>query len=459
MTRSRLYLLVPATLLIVLVVAACGGSDDATTSATTEAAAPPAAASTAADTSTAAAAPDANVSGDVSFAGVWTGDEQKNFQAVLDGFKEQYPNVNVTYNPAGDQLPTVLATAVAGGKPPDMAAVAQPGLMRDFQAQGALKPIDYAKDAIAADFGQSWIDLGTVDGQLYGLTFKAANKSTVWYNVPAFTDAGVTPPTTWDELTTAAGTLQASGIPAYSIGGADGWTLTDLFENIYLRQAGPDKYDQLSTHEIPWTDQSVKDALTTMAKVVGDTENVAGGTSGALEADFPKSVTQVFSDPPKAAMVFEGDFVGGVITSSTKAEPKTGFDVFAFPNINDSPPAVVGGGDTVITFNDTPAVQALVSYLATPEAASIWAAKGGFSSANKKVDPSVYPDDITRATASALAEAETFRFDMSDLAPAAFGGTVGQGEWKQMQDFVKSPSDVDGAATKLEADAAAAFGS
>jgi hypothetical protein len=48
---------------------------------------------------------------------------------------------------------------------------------------------------------------------------------------------------------------------------------------------------------------------------------------------------------------------------------------------------------------------------------------------------------------------------MSDLAPAAFGGTVGQGEWKQMQDFVKSPSDVDGAATKLEADAAAAFGS
>ena len=128
-----------------------------------------------------------------------------------------------------------------------------------------------------------------------------------------------------------------------------------------------------------------------MAKVVGDTQNVAGGTSGALEADFPKSVTQVFSDPPKAAMVFEGDFVGGVITSSTKAEPKTGFDVFAFPIINDSPPAVVGGGDTVITFNDTPAVQALVTYLATPEAASIWAAKGGFSSAEQEGRPERLP--------------------------------------------------------------------
>jgi ABC-type glycerol-3-phosphate transport system substrate-binding protein len=457
MTRSRFHLLAPALAVVALVVAACGGSDSGTTSSASSGAAP--AATTAAAGSTAAAAPDANVSGSISMAGVWTGDEQKNFQAVLDGFKKQFPNVTVKYNPAGDQLPTVLATAVAGGKPPDMAAVAQPGLMRDFQKQGKLKPIDYAKDAIAANFGQSWIDLGTVDSHLYGLTFKAANKSTVWYNVPAFTDAGVQPPKTFDELLTAAGTLQSSGLPAYSLGGADGWTLTDLFENIYLRQAGPDMYDKLSTHAIPWTDQTVKDALTSMAKVVGDTPNVVGGASGALETDFPTSVTKVFSDPPKAAMVFEGDFVGGVITSSTKAQPKTGFDVFGFPSINDSPASVVGGGDTVITFNDTPAVQALVSYLTTPEAASIWAAKGGFSSANKGVDPSVYPDDITRATATALADAETFRFDMSDLAPAAFGGTVGQGEWKDMQDFVKSPTDVDGTATQLEADAAKAFGS
>ena len=456
MRRQRFHLFGPAAVLAVLALAACGGgSSSSSSSGSTAAGAAPAstaggAASTAADT---------NVSGTVTFTGVWTGDEQKNFQAVIDGFNKQFPNVTVKYTPAGDQLPTILATAVSGGKPPDMASVPQPGLMKDFQEKGALQPIDYAKDDVTQNFGDAITQLGTIDNKLYGFVFKAANKSTVWYNVPAFTDAGVQPPKTWDELTTAAGTLQSSGVPAYSLGGADGWTLTDLFENIYLRQAGPDMYDKLSTHAIPWTDPSVATALTTMSKIVGDTSNIAGGTSQALQNDFPTSVSDVFSQPPKAAMVFEGDFVGGVITSSTKAEPKTGFDVFTFPTINDSPPAVVGGGDTVITFNDTPAVQALVTYLATPEAASIWAAKGGFSSANKKVDPSVYPDDITRATASALAEADTFRFDMSDLAPAAFGGTVGQGEWKQMQDFVKSPSDVDGAAEKLEADAAKAFGS
>ena len=130
---------------------------------------------------------------------------------------------------------------------------------------------------------------------LYGFLFKAANKSTVWYNVAAFEDAGVEPPKTWDDFLAAAETINASGLPAYSIGGADGWTLTDLFENIYLRTAGPEKYDQLSTHEIPWTDQSVKDALTEMAKVLGDTENIAGGTSGALQTDFPTSVSNVFA--------------------------------------------------------------------------------------------------------------------------------------------------------------------
>ena len=64
---------------------------------------------------------------------------------------------------------------------------------------------------------------------------------------------------------------------------------------------------------------------------------------------------------------------------------------------------------------------------------------------------------VTRATATALAQAKIFRFDMSDLAPSAFGGTPSQGEWKALQDFLKKPSDVDGAASKLETAAAAAY--
>jgi alpha-glucoside transport system substrate-binding protein len=399
-----------------------------------------------------------DVSGSISLMGIWVGTEQQSIQAVLDGFQEQYPNVDVKYNAAGDNIVTVLATAVQGGNPPDLATIAQPGTIAEYANAGELQPIDFAKDTIAENFDDSIVDLGTVDGKLYSFLFKGANKSTVWYNVPVFKDAGVEPPTTWDEFLQDAQTLKASGVPAYSIGGADGWTLTDLFENIYIRTAGPEMYDKLATHEIPWTDQSVKDALTEMAKVLGDTDNIAGGKQGALQTDFPTSVTQVFADPPKAAMVIEADFVAGEIVNSTKAQPETGFNEFTFPSINDSPAAVVGGGDQVVMFKDSPAAEALVEYLASPEAAAIWVKRGGFSSPNKNVDENDYPDPILRATATALASAESFRFDLSDLQPSAFGGTVGQGLFKLFQDFLANPNDVDGIAQQMEDAAQKAYG-
>ena len=399
-----------------------------------------------------------DISGSISATATWSGAEQEAFQAVIDAFTEKYPNVTVTYTSGGDQLPTQLSTAVAGGNPPDVAALPQPGLLRDLVGKDALKPIEFARNDIEKNFSEV-TKLGEVDGTLYGLLFKASNKSLVWYNVPVLSDAGVDPPATWDDLMAAQTTIGQSGVPAWSIGGADGWTLTDLFENIYLRTAGPDMYDQLATHSIPWTDQSVKDALAEMAKIVGDTQNIAGGTSGALQTDFPTSVTQVFADPPKAAMVAEGDFVAGNISDSTSAQPETGYNAFPFPSINDSAPSVVGGGDFVVMFNDNPATQAFVSYLATPEAAAIWAAKGGFASLNKNLDTSVYPDAITKATAAPLSEAEVFRFDLSDLQPSAFGGTVGQGLFKEFQDFVQNPSDIDGITQQMEDSAAKAYGS
>jgi alpha-glucoside transport system substrate-binding protein len=399
---------------------------------------------------------EARVSGKLSIIGVWTGPEQKRFQAVLDGFKKANPGVSVKYTSGGDNVPTILSTAVQGGNPPDLASIAQPGLVKDFATRGKLKPIDFARGTIAKNYAKSWLDLGTVNKHLYGLVFKGANKSTVWYSVTAFKNAGVTPPKTWTALLNDAKTIKASGLPAYSIGGADGWTLTDLMENLYLRIAGPAKYDQLATHKIKWTDPTVKKTLRAMAQIFTDTGNIYRGTSGALQTDFPTSVNNMFSKPPKAAMTMEGDFVPGVAT--TKAKAVTDYNQFAFPSVDGSAPAVVGGGDTVVMFRDTPAARALITYLASPAAGTI-AAKfsGGFSSPNKNVPGSAYADPIGRATALALAHAKTFRFDLSDLQPSAFGGTVGQGEWKLFQDFLRNPKNVDGTAAALERAAATAY--
>jgi alpha-glucoside transport system substrate-binding protein len=403
----------------------------------------------------------ANVSGTVTFDGIWTSSSgAKQFADVIKGFNKLYPKVKVNYKPVGDNLPTVLSTAVAGGHPPDMADIAQPGFVQQLANQHKLKPITYAKGTIAKNFAPAWQKLGTFNGTLYALVFKAANKSVVWYNVPSFKTAGVKPPKTWTQLLSTAKTLKASGTPAYSIGGADGWTLTDLFENIYLRMWGPAKYASLSAHKTKWTDSTVKSSLKTMAQVLGDTGNLAGGSSGAIQAGFNDSVTNAFSTPPKGAMVFEGDFVAGVITSSTKAKAGTGFNVTPFPVVKAGSSGSNGveiGGDLFVTFRDTPAIRAFVNYLATPQAAAIWAKQGGFSTGNHNMSSNVYPDSITRATATPVQQAKSVVFDMSDEQPSAFGATAGQGEWGLFQDFLKNPKDINGIASKLEAAATKAY--
>ena len=411
---------------------------------------------TAAVAGTASSAPARHhaVSGNISMVGVWSGAEAKNFNMVLSAFEKLNPGVHVKYTSAGDNTPTVLSTAVQGGNPPDLAAISQPGVVKDFASRGALKPIGFARATIAKYYAPSWITLGTINKKLYGMVFKGANKSTIWYNVSAFKNAGITPPKTWTALLKDAGTLKASGVPPFAIAGGDGWPLTDIQENIYLRQAGPVKYDLLAAHKIKWTDPSVIASLKTMAQVFAS-DDMYGGTSGALTTDFPTSVNDVFVNPPKAAMTMEGDFVPGVAT--TKLKPITGFNQFPFPSVAGSPPSVVGGGDTVVMFKDSPAARALISYLATPAAATIWAKAGGFSSPNKGVKGSAYTDPLNRATALALANAKIFRFDLSDLSPGAFGGTAGSGEWKILADFLKNPKNVQGTASALEKAAAAAY--
>ncbi|HZT85425.1 MAG TPA: extracellular solute-binding protein [Gaiellaceae bacterium] len=400
-----------------------------------------------------------SVSGSVNFWGIWSAAEQTAFQKVIAGFNRKYPNVKVHYTSKGNNMPTELATAIAGGNPPDIADVAQPGLVKQLVQQHHLKPITYAKKIISQNFAPAWVKLGVVNKKLYALLYKASNKSTLWYNVHSFKQAGVKAPKTWSQLLKDAKTIKASGTPPYSLCGSSGWTLTDLFENIYLRTFGPAKYNKLSAHKLKWTDPSVTKALTEMKQIIGNSANLYGGRNGALQTGYPQCVDFVYSTPPKAAMVIEADFVANEILQATNAKPKKDFNVTPFPAITKGKDAsaIETSGDEIITFRNTPAIQAFVKYLATPKAAEIWAKLGGFGTGNLHVPASVYPDAITRATEAPLTKAKAAVFDMSDEQPAAFGSTTGQGEWGLFQKFLQNPSKIKSIQKQLEAAAKAAY--
>ncbi|MEV7886454.1 ABC transporter substrate-binding protein [Streptomyces sp. NPDC002817] len=397
----------------------------------------------------------------VSVAGVWSGSEQKNFQKVLDAFTEK-TGAKTQFVSTGDNVSTVVGSKIEGGNAPDVVMVPQVGVLQQFARSGWLKPLSQAtRKSVDANYASVWKDYGSVDGTLYGLYFKAAHKSTVWYSPDALDQAGVQPPKTYDEMLKAGRTISDSGLAAFSVAGQDGWTLTDWFENVYLSQAGPEKYDALATHQLRWTDQSVVDALTTLGKLFKDKQLLAGGQTGALNTDFPGSVEKVFGPEPEAGMVYEGDFVAGVAKDQFGRKIGEDANFFPFPPVGSGEAPVVSGGDAAVVLKDgknTKAGMALLEYLATPEAAAVWAKTGGFLSPNKGLDLASYGDDVTRTTAKSLiAAGDSVRFDMSDQAPAAFGGTKGAGEWKILQDFLRDPSDPKATAAQLETAAAKAY--
>ncbi|WP_043728668.1 ABC transporter substrate-binding protein [Streptomyces zinciresistens] len=397
----------------------------------------------------------------VTVAGVWTGTEQKNFQKVLDAFTEK-TGAKTEFVSTGDNVSTVVGSKIEGGNAPDVVMVPQVGVLKQFAQKGWLKPLSgAAKKSVDGNFAPVWKNYGSVDGTLYGLYFKAAHKSTVWYSPDAFAQAGVEAPKSYDEMLKAGRTVSDSGLAAFAVAGQDGWTLTDWFENVYLSQAGPQKYDALAAHELKWTDASVVDALTTLGKLFKDKQLIAGGQKGALNTDFPGSVEKVFGPKPEAGMVYEGDFVAGVAKDQFGRTIGKDANFFPFPAVGGGAAPVVSGGDAAVVLKDgksQKAGMALLEYLATPEAAAVWAEAGGFLSPNRNLDPASYGDDVTRATAKSLVAAgDSVRFDMSDQAPAAFGGTKGAGEWKLLQDFLRDPSDPKGTAAKLEAAAAKAY--
>jgi alpha-glucoside transport system substrate-binding protein len=399
-------------------------------------------------------------------AAVWSGAEQRNFERVLRAFTRR-TGVTVRYTSAGYSVPVFLRARLAAHRLPDVAFLPQPGLLRTYAAEHLLVPLNrIAGAAVASNYNATWRRLGSVGTTLYGVWFKAADKSLIWYNEDVFERAGLVPPTGLGAMVLLEQRLARLGVPAFAVGGADGWTLADWFSNLYLRLAGPARYDLLATHRIAWTDPSVSAALQLMARVLRP-RFIAGGARGALRTSYAASVQGTFASSgpatppyaprPAAAMVFEGDFVAGIISGQTRAHLGVDADAFGFPAVGRSAPMLVAGGDAAVLMRRSAAGDALIRFLASPQAAAIWAARGGFVSPNINLGVSAYPDGLNRSIARSLLEAGgNFRFSLSDLTPAGFGGTEGQGMRGILQQFL-ARRDVSATAARLEQAARGAY--
>ncbi|MFC2044136.1 ABC transporter substrate-binding protein, partial [Chloroflexota bacterium] len=377
--------------------------------------------------------------GTINVLGVWGGDELESFQAMVAPW-EMGTGGSVRFSGTRDLI-AILTTRIEAGNPPDVVILPNLGQMVELVKDGELVTLDSFLDMakIKREYAQGWIDLGTVNGKLYGIFMKADTKSTIWYNPKTFTAEGWQVPGTWDEMIALSDKIVAVGKNPWSVavesGEASGWPATDWIGEILLHESGGDLYDQWVNHEIPWTDSRIKSAWEKFGQIALTPNYVPGGATAALATGFIDGSYLPYSDPPKAAMYYLGAFTEGFISEQfPNLMAGDDYAFFPFPTIDTRyAGAVTGGANVVVTFRDTPAVRSLLEYLASADAQQIWVERGGFTAVNNRVNLSAYPTVMARLAAEQLTGATVFRFDADDSMPSAVQKAFWEGTLAYLQ--------------------------
>ena len=427
-----------------MLLAACGGSDDSASDTTAEetAAEDTAAEDTGGDEATDGGDMAAGCEAYADYMGnegttvnVFTSilpPEQQLFEEAWAQF-EECTGIDIVYE-GSDQFEAQLPTRIAGGNAPDIAFIPQPGLLAKLVADGGPVPASAGATAFVDEYwNPAWKQYGTVDGTFYAAPLGSNMKSFVWYNPQTFAANGYTVPTTWDELWALSDQMVADGIKPWcgglESGGATGWPATDWLEQVMLRLYGGEVYDQWVNHEITFQSPEVEAAMDVIAGWMKNPEYVNGGYG-----DVQTIAITPFQDA--GAGIAAGTECGMLQQASFYANFWQNFDesavvgpegtayAFYLPEISsDIPQPVVGGGEFVTAFSDRPEVQAVQSYLASPDFHTNKAALGNWVSANSGVPLDTYAaGSIDQLSAEFLTNPDgIFRFDASDLMPAAVG--------------------------------------
>src|SRR5256885_11075351 len=109
--------------------------------------------------------------------GTWSAAEQAAFAAVLKNFTDK-THAQVTYPSGGDNTPVLINSRLAGGSPPDVAALSYPGVVAGVAQKGQIKPLGGAAPAPGqADFSAAPPKLGQGHRDASGLFFKVGHKA------------------------------------------------------------------------------------------------------------------------------------------------------------------------------------------------------------------------------------------------------------------------------------------
>jgi multiple sugar transport system substrate-binding protein len=246
-----------------------------------------------------------SVSGTVILSG-WqaTGEEGEALQATLDAFEEAYPNITLDYQPIATDYPTAMAAKFSAGEPPDLFYV-DSSVAPDWIDQGVLQELDTMASERGFDTSQFFEGYLNAfkgpDGATYGFP-KDGNTLAMAYNEDMLSEAGIEPPTNWEELAAAAEKLTTADHRAFCLNHSMDRALAFVYQN-----GGSVLSDDKTQNE--FNSPEVADALQTY---LGFFKNDQGARAGDLGDDWcGKALGE-----EQVAIIFEGGWLDPYMTQN-----------------------------------------------------------------------------------------------------------------------------------------------
>jgi alpha-glucoside transport system substrate-binding protein len=368
----------------------------------------------------------------------WSGVEEENLNQILRPLINEC-GIVIQAESTRDQA--ILDTRVQAGNPPDIAFW---NIVQVEQYQNSIVPVtDLGVNT--ANYPDFWQELGTVGGEWRALPVKSDIKTIIWYSPINFQAFGYEVPETWAELEALVEQMVADGNVPWSMGfesgDATGWTGSDFLQDIMLVQQGPDYVLGLIDGSVPYNDDGVRQAWETYGQWAKDPQYTVGGAQGTLSTSFQDAIFLVFQDPPEAMMVKQSGFAGGLVQDQFPGlEYGTDFDFFQVPDAQ----GLQGGMDWMMAFSDSPAVQAVFSYMSSELGGQQWA-EVGFDLTPNLAGAGAYTNPVLEKSGGYLAEAQGFTPDIGDTIPGGFGSA----EWTGIIDYVNDSQDLDSILDRL----------
>ena len=393
-----------------------------------------------------------HIGGSVSVLAVWGGSEQVQFLNMIKPF-EDATGITVNYTGTRDE-PAVLTTGIASGQLPDIAGLPGPAQMIQYAQAGKLVDLSTLLDipTYKAQTPPGLVSLGTVNGKLVGVFLDVSAKGQIWYDPKVTGDLSTSPPATWTDfqnlITQDKSKAQAPWCFSVESGAASGWPATDVVESFVLHEQGPDYYNNWWAGKVKWTDPGILKAWQDLGTMVSQSY---GGANRILTTNFANAGDPLFATPPGCLFLHQASFITGLGAFAT-AHRGVDYNFFPFPAINPQYASSVEiAGDLFGAFHNTPQAAALMKYLVSGQAQTLFVAGGEFLSANKQVQN--YPNSMNQRLGAIAAGSASSVFDASDQMPTPMQTAFYSG----LLQYIQHPDQLSSILSNLDSVQASAY--